>query len=230
MIETSAEIKNISAALFKFQGKVEGVHKSSNNSHFRARYANLETVVDTARPALQGAGIVFTQSAGKIVDGAIEMTTMLIHAESGEWMRSTMEIPLGKRDPQGAGSAQTYAQRYSLMAILGLPPTDDDAETAIDRDGNRPTPDEAPAKSSAQLKREGSWEVVSGELENDLLDCHSLIALEKLKDTYRSKVNGWTPAWKNALKDLFLAHEEKLMRDRDRAEANDDHPNLLAAG
>lgn len=85
-------------------------------------------------------------------------------------------------------------------------------------------------KSSAQLKREGSWEVVSGELENDLLDCHSLVALEKLKDTYRAKVNGWTPAWKNALKDLFLAHEEKLMRERERAEANDDQPNILMAG
>lgn len=44
-----------------------------------------------------------------------------------------MDIPLGKHDPQGAGSAITYAQRYALMASLGLPPLDDDAEGAMPR-------------------------------------------------------------------------------------------------
>lgn len=227
MIETSEDIKHIAIALMEFQGLVDGVFRGSNNPHFRSKYANLETVIDTARPALQKAGIAFTQTAGMITDGNLEMTTMLIHAQTGQWIKSTMQIPLGKRDPQGAGSAQTYAQRYSLMAILGLPPTDDDAETAIDRANSRPAPDEPPAKSSAQLKRDGAWEDVSGELMNDLIDCRSFIALEKLKESYRGKVLGWTPAWKNALKDMFDAHEDKLIKERETAEAE---PNILMAG
>ena len=138
MIETSNEIKHISAALLKFQGAVEGVGKSSANPHFRSRYANLETVVDTARPELQAAGIVFMQSGGAIVEGVMAMSTRLIHVESGEWIQGTMDIALGKRDPQGVGSAQTYAQRYHLMAMLGLPPVDDDGEGALDRNNSRP--------------------------------------------------------------------------------------------
>lgn len=80
----------------------------------------------------------------------------------------------------------------------------------------------APAKSSAQLKRDGEWERVSGELENDLLDCHSLVTLESLKADYRQKVSGWTAAWKNALKDLFDAHEDKLIKAREQEEAESD--------
>jgi hypothetical protein len=216
-------------ALFKLQGVIRGVKKDSKNPHFKNSYASLEAVTDTIRPHMQELGLFWYQTPGKIVDGAIEVKTVIGHAETGETIEGTMEMPLAKRDPQGAGSSVTYAMRYSLMAILGLPPTDDDAETAIDRDHARGEP-EAPMKSSAQLKRDGAWEAVSGELMNDLLDCRSLVALEKLKDTYRGKVVGWTPAWKNALKDMFDSHEDKLMRERERSEANDDQPNILMAG
>jgi hypothetical protein len=136
MIETSSSINAISAALLKFQGAVDGVEKNKTNPGFKSRYANLEAVRDTAVPELQKVGIVYIQSAGAIVDGVMAMTTRLIHAETGEWIQGTMDIPLGKRDPQGMGSAQSYAQRYSLMAMLGLPAVDDDGEAAMDRPSN----------------------------------------------------------------------------------------------
>ncbi len=145
-IKTSDTIKAIAAALLKFQGSVEGVSKTAENPAFKRggktlRYATLENVRDTAVPELQKVGIVFLQSAGAIVEDVMAMTTRLIHAESGEWIEGTMDIALGKRDPQGVGSASTYAARYSLMHMLGLPPIDDDGESAIDR-----TPKDSPAK------------------------------------------------------------------------------------
>lgn len=150
MITTSPTITTISAALLKFQGAVDGVGKNSVNPGFKSKYANLENVVDTARPALQVVGIVFLQSGGAIVEGVMAMSTRLIHAESGEWIEGTMDIALGKRDPQGVGSAQTYAQRYHLMAMLGLPPVDDDGEAAIDRNNSRPIQEAPkPAESPA---------------------------------------------------------------------------------
>src|SRR5688500_5694620 len=103
MIETSSSINAISAALLKFQGAVDGVEKNKTNPGFKSRYANLEAVRDTAVPELQKVGIVYIQSAGAIVDGVMAMTTRLIHAETGEWIQGTMDIPLGKRDPQGMG-------------------------------------------------------------------------------------------------------------------------------
>jgi hypothetical protein len=173
MIETSNEIKHISAALLKFQGAVEGVGKSSANPHFKSRYANLETVVDTARPELQAAGIVFMQSGGAIVEGVMAMSTRLIHVDSGEWIQGTMDIALGKRDPQGVGSAQTYAQRYHLMAMLGLPPVDDDGEGAMDRTNSRPEP-EAP-KTLVKDQRE-----IWAEMRDEINACSTLEELGML--------------------------------------------------
>ena len=148
MLKTSDSIKAISAALFAFQGAVEGVEKNSKNPAFKSRYANLEAVRDTAVPELQKVGVVFLQSAGAIVDGVMAMTTRLIHVESGEWIEGTMDIALGKRDPQGVGSASTYAARYSLMHMLGLPPIDDDGEAAIDRNNSRPATSDVPPTSA----------------------------------------------------------------------------------
>jgi len=168
MIETSNEIKHISAALLKFQGAVDGVGKNSKNPAFKSRYANLENVVDTARPELQAVGIVFMQSGGAIVEGVMAMSTRLIHVESGEWIQGTMDICLGKRDPQGVGSAQTYAQRYHLMAMLGLPPVDDDGEAAMDRDNSRPEPSHAPTLPKAKARD------MSSEMQAEIDACATL--------------------------------------------------------
>ncbi len=131
MIEISTEVDKLFPALISAQGKMRGVVKDSNNPHFRSSYASLENVIDTARGPLNDDGIAFTQAPGALVDGAIEITTMLMH-RSGQWLRSTLHVPLQKRDPQGVGSAITYGCRYALMATLGLPPVDDDGESAMD--------------------------------------------------------------------------------------------------
>lgn len=132
MIETSQAVNEIFAAIHAAQGSMRGVAKDSANPHFKSRYASLENVIDAARPALQASNLAFTQAPGALIDGAIEVTTMLMHT-SGQWLRSTLHVPLQKRDPQGVGSAITYGCRYALMATLGLPPVDDDGEAAMDR-------------------------------------------------------------------------------------------------
>ncbi len=50
------------------------------------------------------------------------------------------EITLGVKkpdDPQADGSSITYARRYSLAAMVGVCPEDDDAEAAMDRKGKQ---------------------------------------------------------------------------------------------
>jgi hypothetical protein len=133
MIKTSEGIKEISTALYGVQKAVHAVKKDSKNPHFKSNYASLEVVMDTVKPALQSVDVLLTQGLGTVVEGALEVTTRLTHVESGEWLESTMHVPLQKRDPQGVGSAATYGLRYSIMALLGLPPIDDDGEAAIDR-------------------------------------------------------------------------------------------------
>lgn len=143
MIEHSDNITKLMGAMLMVQGAVEGVAKDSKNPAFRSSYASLESVVETIRPHCQKHGLVVMQAPGGLtteVEGRpmIVVETMVVHAESGEWIRSATQIPLTKHDAQGAGSAITYGERYSLMAMFNLPPVDDDGEAASARSSSPP--------------------------------------------------------------------------------------------
>lgn len=203
--------KSLHEALFKLQGALRGVKKDSANPHFKNRYASLEQVIDTIRPHMQEIGLYFRQFPEAVIDGAIEVTTQIIHVETGESFGFTMQMPLSKRDPQGAGSAMTYAMRYSLMAALGLPPTDDDAETAIDRNNARPEPE---VKSSAALKRDGAWGKVVSKLAEDMLDVNTFGQFEMLKADYRDLATKerWNRTFMEQLKDVFEGYADELQK------------------
>lgn len=213
MIEKSADISEIAKALLAFQATATGVVKDSKNPHFKNRYASLEAVVEEARPALQTVGISWMQAPGKISGGNIGMTTLLMHAASGQWISSEMDIPLGKQDPQGAGSAITYAQRYALMASLGLPPLDDDAEGAFDRNSSS-----APSGRNATpaVPRTSSGTVAP---------------LSKLGETYKSvmltaKTKNDLGAWMNANADELKEKLGEVEASVIRTMAAARYPNL----
>lgn len=71
---------------------------------------------------------------------------------------------------------------------------------------------DTPTKSSAALKRAGSWEELKAELDSDFADCHSLLSLDKLRADYREKARnqGWTKAWLGALGNEFDNFEDGL--------------------
>lgn len=129
-MDMSPTIASIAEAMSKAQAKVEGAVKGKANPAFKgSKYADLQSVWDACREALTGNGIAVVQFPGDCVDGRVFMTTILTHS-SGEWMRETLSIPLGKVDAQGYGSAITYARRYALAAIAGVSPEDDDGNAA----------------------------------------------------------------------------------------------------
>lgn len=130
MTTHSPSIINLATAMRAVQMRVGGVPKDSQNPHFRNKYPSLEAVIDAIREPYLTAGLTVMQSPGAYHDGVIDLSTLIVHAESGEWLESVMQIPLAKTDPQGVGSAITYGSRYSLMALFNLPPVDDDAEAA----------------------------------------------------------------------------------------------------
>lgn len=138
-MRTSDTIDKLSAALAKAQGSFEGAARSSENPHFRSKYANLAAVVDATREALAENNLAVVQGLGAIVENRLSITTRLIHA-SGQWLESELQIPLSKLDPQGFGSASTYGRRYALMALLGVPAVDDDAEAAMERKPEKKAP------------------------------------------------------------------------------------------
>lgn len=127
----SEQINELAAALAKAQGQIEGAKKDSINPHFRNRYADLASVWDACREALTTNGLSVVQSAENCEAG-YGVTTMLLHT-SGQWMRGTLYLKPAKDDPQGAGSALTYARRYALSSMVGIAPEDDDANAASEK-------------------------------------------------------------------------------------------------
>lgn len=128
-MRSSQSVEKISPALVRAINSIEGVKKASTNPHFKSRYANLESVIETAHEALSENGLAVMQGPGPLDGTALTLTTRLIH-ESGEWIETDFSLPMARADPQAAGSALTYARRYSLMAMLNMPAVDDDGNEA----------------------------------------------------------------------------------------------------
>lgn len=143
-MDRSPTVAAISPALVKALGAIKGAAKDRKNPHFKNDYATLESVIDASRDVLAENGLCVIQGLGSVESGRLTVTTTLLH-DSGEWMESEFQMPLAKVDPQGTGSAATYARRYALMAMLNVAPIDDDGEAATDRNAtvrtlDRPTP------------------------------------------------------------------------------------------
>jgi hypothetical protein len=122
-------MKNIAAALVKAQKEFGPALKTSNNPHFRSKYADLSACIEAVIDGLNNNGIYLMQLNEERA-GGVCVQTVFIH-ESGEQITAGfLFVPAAKQDPQGYGSALTYARRYSLMAACGIAPEDDDANSA----------------------------------------------------------------------------------------------------
>jgi hypothetical protein len=133
----SENIAEISAALAKAQGAIEGASKGKVNPAFKSKYADLAAVWDACREPLSTNGIAVLQIPTETPDGLV-LTTMITHS-SGQWFRSSYPVRPVQATPQGLGSALTYSRRYSLMAMVGIAPEDDDGEAAMGRAPQQPT-------------------------------------------------------------------------------------------
>ena len=122
-------MQKVSAALVKAQKAFGPALKSSTNPHFKSRYADLSACVEAVIDALNDNGIALIQRNIECESGVC-VETVFVH-ESGESLSSgPLHVPAAKQDPQGYGSALTYARRYSLMAACGIAPEDDDGNAA----------------------------------------------------------------------------------------------------
>lgn len=137
-VRRSAGIGQLAAAMAKAQAELRNPPKDSVNPHFKSRYADLATVRDVVMPVLAKHGLAVVQMPCDLGDHPALMT-LLTHA-SGEWLESTMRTRPTKNDPQGMGSAITYARRYSLQSLAGVAADDDDDGAA----GSRPVAHNAP--------------------------------------------------------------------------------------
>ena len=127
----SENITELAKVLLNVQQTVRPVTKDAENPFTKSWYASLNSVMDACREALIKNGIWLCQYPVPVEQpNSIGLVTKLTHAESGQWQSSLAVVPLPKADPQGMGSAITYARRYALTAMLGMVTEDDDGEGA----------------------------------------------------------------------------------------------------
>ena len=136
-MKSSESIKNLASALCKAQEEMGGAVKESKNPFFKSDYADLTSVIKAIKEPFANNGLSYTQFPTND-EGRIGVVTMLMH-ESGEYLEHSYTLPTTKADPQSAGSAITYARRYALQSIAGIPTADDDAESAMIRNNQSKT-------------------------------------------------------------------------------------------
>lgn len=123
--EFSASLGALAKALAKAQGELSDAVKDAVNPHFKNKYATLSSVRAAITPVFSRHGLAVTQLNEPHGDSGVCVVTLLMH-ESGEWLRSRLFVPVTKKDPQGFGSALSYARRYALASIANIASDDDD--------------------------------------------------------------------------------------------------------
>ena len=141
----SDKLDQILPEFYQFQQDVQNPKKAAEGYGYM--YMTLDDLIDHARNAMAGRGLSFSQEVRSGDNGVIELMTRIYHI-SGQWL-SFGPLVLPKDNDkkmnriQQAGSAITYARRYSLAAALGI-------ASEIDSDGlddNRPETNGAQNKS-----------------------------------------------------------------------------------
>lgn len=124
----SENINELVKALSVAQGQIGNAVKDAANPFFKSKYADLASVREAIREPMAANGLAVVQLP-TVTERGTYLCTTLAHS-SGQWMRSFYPIKPVKDDPQGMGSAITYARRYALSAITGVAPEDDDGNAA----------------------------------------------------------------------------------------------------
>ena len=146
----SEALEKLSPALVKALAELKNPPRTANNPFFKSLYAPLDATLNLTRGVLAENGLAMLQSTESGSDGHPAVVTRIVH-ESGEWIESSPLImkPV-KEEPQGYGSALTYARRYSLQAMLGITGEADDDGNAASKPSGESKPGSKPATPSSE--------------------------------------------------------------------------------
>ena len=131
--QTPSKVYNLASAMLEFQKLSVTAKKDGKNPHFRSNYSKLESVIEAVNQGNQF-GLFFTQEIEvKNYQRDIVVVTTVRHTADDNTYVSKLPILLDEasmKNPQKIGSAITYAKRYTLQAVYGLPSEDDDGNEA----------------------------------------------------------------------------------------------------
>lgn len=146
-MSSSEKLDQLAAALVSAQALMPAVPKASENPFYHSRYADFSDVVGKIGPILSAHGLAISQFVSHDGDRNT-LVTWLLHS-SGQFICDEMLLMLPKDDPQGQGSAITYAKRYAYQAAAGVRIEGDDD------DGNKAAQSTSRPQAARDAKRSG---------------------------------------------------------------------------
>lgn len=149
--------------------------KNTTNPFFKSKYTPLETIVELAMPIVLKHNFAWTSLPSTNEAGQPSLKYELMHI-SGNSIKGEMLLLLNKPDPQGQGSAITYARRYALSSTLGLVSDEDD-------DGNAARRAAEAAKRETEHPQEPSRQVTDEPISKVSTDAvkHAIINSKRFK-------------------------------------------------
>lgn len=111
--------------LAKFRAQIKQPKLDASNPFFKSSYLTLTGLITAIDEALKGTGLSYNQIiAGNGQAAAVQ--TIITHESGGILITKPFTLRPTKADPQGIGSATTYARRYQLQALFGIAGEKDD--------------------------------------------------------------------------------------------------------
>jgi hypothetical protein len=157
-MKRSEQINELVTALSKARGEMGVAIKDTTNTHFRSKYADLNSYLNACIPVLSKHGLFVSQIPSRTENG-LELVTIIFHT-SGQSIESYLPINVKSdgriNELQAFGSVLSYLKRYALSSMLGMASDDDDdGNSAKDYKANQPKTEPAvvpvPFVNAAQL-------------------------------------------------------------------------------
>lgn len=151
--ETKSGTPKLNAALARAQKAMRAASKDKTNPHFKSKYADGAEVWSVWQEVGPDQGLSILQRPLDAAPGYLRLGLTLLHDSGEERDCGIITLKLAKDDPQGYGSALTYASRYIMKAVGIASEEDDDANAASSKPA-RPAAKPAPAKPPDDVDRE----------------------------------------------------------------------------
>ncbi|KRL87819.1 hypothetical protein FC43_GL000922 [Limosilactobacillus ingluviei DSM 15946] len=183
----SETIGELTKGLAKFHSQLKQPKLNSENPFFHKNYLDLTGLQSAVDEAMKGTGLSYIQLvAGS--NGQPTVRTVILH-ESGEFISSdTLQLRPDKTNPQGQGSAITYAKRYQLGAMFGISgEADDDGEAATNHQPQNRTYQQRQQSSRQAAPRQQRQQAASQPPQPSPEEQQQI---DGLKTEYRNVLNG----------------------------------------
>ena len=177
------------------QAQMGSAFKNAKNPFLKNKYADLTAIQNAVYPAFHANGFAIMQSPGKDEFGPF-VETIFAHV-SGDKYSGKVYLEYKANDMQSLGGAITYARRYGLASISGVPIEDDDGNMANGRTApvaQKSKPVETPEQRGIKLMK--FIETATADNFDAMFD-KAFNLIKEIAETDKEFSNKISTAWEN---------------------------------